>query len=416
MNLNGIAPQGTFVSDYMHHMREQETASAYDFWCALWLLSVACGRDVVVARPRAPVYLNMYAVLVADSGITRKSSAVRHASSIARRVISDDPLIGMVENKATATRIDDVLHQRTMDVGAGQLVITASELAAFVGTGIGAGEVVPLLTDLYDCPDSRRGGGTISRGVIDQRNVWINFLAASTPEWLFKCVHPTMVAGGFTSRCYFIVSERPKARIAWPSEDKAADAGTEGDFVARLHDTRAKARRYREIILNDNALATFRKWYAGRQLHRDPFRSSFEAREDAHVLRVAALLCINDGAWIVQQKHVTDATRIIAGLKSSSAALFAGTGMRSKWIMGAEAIRDALIMAGGPMPRAALYLKARNHIDNSEFQALMDTMHESGFVERLEGREGLGRPVELYRGTTLLRTRGVIERLAEVIG
>ena len=59
--------------DYMSYV---ETAESYDFWCAVWAIGDACGRRVYVDRPNIPVYLNWYIILAAESGSTRKSTAI----------------------------------------------------------------------------------------------------------------------------------------------------------------------------------------------------------------------------------------------------------------------------------------------------------------------------------------------------
>lgn len=412
MNYGQLVPKGTFIADYLEYMAEQETAAAYDYWGSLWLLSSAVGRHCVVGRPRAPVYLNMYLVLVAESGITRKSSAVRQAARIARELYSDDATIGMIENKISAGHLDYVLHDRTMELGCAQMSLVISELATFLGSQSGSGPMPALLTDLYDCPASRRGGGTITGGTIMQRDVWLSFMSASTPSWLFKSVNPTVIEGGFTSRCLFVVSEKPKGRIAWPDA-----AVADHDFVQRLRAIRAKAKQVGQIVLNDGALKEFRSWYARRPMHVDPFRSSFEAREDAHVLRVAALLSINDDMWVVTKKHISDAIRIIMSVKQDAYGLFNTVSNRGKWVLGIEHIRATLLQAGSDsVPRSKLYLKCRRHLNNDEFAAVLDTMHESGMVERFELRhDTAGRPVDLYKATKLLHARGVIEQLTEAM-
>jgi len=65
-------------------MEYVETAQAYDFWCALWAIGVGVTRDVYVDRPNAAVYLNWYIILAADSGITRKSTAINSISNLVK--------------------------------------------------------------------------------------------------------------------------------------------------------------------------------------------------------------------------------------------------------------------------------------------------------------------------------------------
>jgi hypothetical protein len=70
-----LVPADSYLGRYLRYMSTTETAYDYDWWCGLWTLACACGRDTYVARPRAPVYLNMYLVLIGDSGVPRKTTA-----------------------------------------------------------------------------------------------------------------------------------------------------------------------------------------------------------------------------------------------------------------------------------------------------------------------------------------------------
>lgn len=413
MRYEQIAAPDTFIGAYMSHMNEQETATAYDFWCALWLLSCAVGRDVIVDRPRAPVFLNLYAILVANSGITRKSAAVGVARVISRALFADDPMVGLLETKTTPEKLDSILHDRAAVTGSSGLAIGISELAIFLGTERYNATMPALLTDLYDCPASRQGGGTVTRGSVDQSNVYVNFLSASTPAWLLRSVNPNVTEGGFTSRCIFVVSEQPKRRIAWGS-----DAGSDiRSLVDRLRVIRSQGRNYRTIVANPRALERFRAWYVKRKPSIDTYRSTFESREDAHVLRIAAFLCINDGTWIIQHGHIQTATKIIADVKHDASKLFEGTTSKTKWLLGLEKLQEALLKAGlDAQPRSHLFLKVRSHLDNNEFSALLDVMHEIGAIQRFtQQHEGAGRPADLIRGTRLLATKGIVERIVTAI-
>src|SRR5580765_753286 len=295
---------------YLQYMSKTETATDYDWWCGLWCLACACGRDTYVDRPRAPVYLNMYLVLIGDSGVPRKTTSVTTAGGLVRDLLQGDT-IGYLDAKMTGERLDAVLHERSLEFGCGQLAIAIPELAVFMGTEHYVANMPTLLTDLYDCPARRHGGGTIARGSSIQHNVWLSFLSASTPVWLLKTVNPNVVEGGFTSRCIFVISNKPKQSIPWPEEttDEARVL-----LLSDLRQSRSRAHQHGPIVPTDKALSAFRVWYSKRTHALDPYRQSFEAREDAHVLRIAALLCVNDLSWLVTNRHIANAIELVASV------------------------------------------------------------------------------------------------------
>ena len=412
MNYGRLVPADSFMGRYLSYMQSQETASAYDWWCGLFCISTACARNAYVDRPRAPVYLNLYIVLVGESGIPRKTTSVNTATRLVRGVVGQHSDVGHIDAKVTPEKLDELLHSRTMEHGSAQLCVTVPELAVFLGTERYIAHMPTLLTDLYDCPAARDGGGTLARGAVVQRNVWLSFLSASTPVWLLKTVNPNVIEGGFTSRCYFIVSNTPKRNIAWPEE-------TDRHLWQDLQDDMAilsqEARQRKVIRLDINALAAFSRWYAMRARALDPFKQSFEAREDAHVLRVAALLCINDGSWHIKRSHIAIAIRLIQELKQTSSGIFESTERTTKYALALDRIRSSLVSTGmDPVPRNRLYAHVRPHLAHEEFMSLIEVLHEIGAIQRFEYRSGeRGRPTDFIRGTNLLLSRGLGEAVLE---
>ena len=123
MNLARIVPDNSFIGQYMNVMSDSETSQTYDFWSAVWALGTVCDRSVYVPRPRAPVHMNWYIMLVAESGVTRKSTAVRMARDVVTHVIGVD---SMIEGKCTPEYLFHHLTQHP------HCPIAVSELATFI--------------------------------------------------------------------------------------------------------------------------------------------------------------------------------------------------------------------------------------------------------------------------------------------
>lgn len=417
VNYSKVAPEDTFLGRYMSYMSEQETPSAYDFWSAIWLLGVACGRDVVVARPRAPVYLNWYCLFVADSGVTRKSTAVRFATKVARAVLEGSSTT-LIETKTTPEMLEYLLQQSTVKHGHAQAVISISELVTFLGSERYAKHMPGLLTDLYDAPELRMGGGTLARGSARLEKVYVSFLSASTPAWLLRAINPDVVEGGFTSRCMFIVAEQRKRKAAWPSDDADGMAVAFNELVGQLREIRDRVRSVPSISINEGGKKRFTAWYNSRPQNRDPFRASFESREDAHILRLAACLAINDGTWDIQDRHVNQAIKIITEVKEDGAAIFVGGVHASKTVLAVDKIRELLVEAGlTGLAQSDLSVACKNLIDAEGTRAILDVMHNLGMVQCFEGVQlGKGRPKTIWRATTKITASKAMDLVIERMG
>jgi len=355
----------------------------------------------------------MYLVLIGDSGVPRKTTSVTTAGGLVRELYDNKDTIGYLDAKMTGEKLDQVLHERSREHGSSQLAIAIPELAVFMGTEHYIANMPTLLTDLYDCPGFRHGGGTLARGETIQRNVWLSFLSASTPVWLLKTVNPNVVEGGFTSRCIFVISNTPKQSVPWPEEDESDEE--RAILLSDLRYCRSTAHKHGPIVLDDKALAAFRVWYGKRTHALDPYRQSFEAREDAHVLRIAALLAVNDSSWVVHPQHIATAVELVASVKEGSSLIFEGAEARTKFASALDTIRSQLIGAGmDPVPRSVLYRRTRIWLNFEEVNMLLEVLHEIGAVQRFTARSGMrGRPVEYYRGTDLLLSKGLGETVLE---
>lgn len=409
VNYKKLIPPDTFLADYLAYMNPLETPYAYDFWTACWLLSVALGRGVVVNRGGAPVYLNLFTILVADSGVTRKSTAVRHATRFARNLPPDFQLI---ETKITPELFEERLHRRSIEFGHSAAAISISELVTFLGQEKYVKAMPTLLTDLYDCPELRSGGGSITSGARDLKNVFVSFLSASTPSWLVRAVNPDVIEGGFTSRVMFIVAEEPKRRQSWP---EAQDETLSKSILGQLEQIHTLSQERPTIEISEGGRKTFARWYNSRTLHRDPFRASFQSREDAHILRLAAFLCINDGTWHIQHNHIIAAIKVITEVREDGASIFEGTGTSSRLVAGIDKIRDKLLAAGtSGLPQRELTKAVAQYMDAAHMKAVLDIMHDLGMVQQFAGVQlGRGRPVTIWRGAPPLAAGSAIDQVVK---
>lgn len=408
MNYAKLVKPDTFIGTFLEYCKESETPQEYDFWTALWMMSVALGRDIVVERPGAPVYLNMYCILVAESGITRKSTAVRRAVKFIRGMCSEHNLL--IESKITPEKLEYDLALQTLEHGSARASIAIDELVKFLGREKYVETMPTLLTDLYDCPALRTGGGSLSRGRTTLRNVHLNFLSASTPSWLLRAVNPDVIEGGFTSRVIFVVAEKPKRSSPWPIEP-STELGEA--IVLRLGELRNKAATVDSIRVSEGALKKFSRWYKSRKIKRDPFRASFHSREDGHVLRVAALLAANDDTWEIQNHHIVVAIRLVTQAREDGATIFEGTGTNSRIVLGVDALRDKLLAVGiNGIKQSELTKALQRYMDAQHVRTALDIMHDLDMVQRFDGIQlGKGRPVTMWRAKQSLTSPKALDNV-----
>jgi hypothetical protein len=404
--------EGTFLHRYLQYMSPLETPLAYDLWCGLWLISNAIGRRIVVNRPKAPVFLNLYMVLCADAGTTRKSTAIRMCEAVYRHAGFDRTAL-TITGGATPEKLREQLAIRSAECGEAMASIIVSELVTFLGKEQYAVAMPGLLTDLYDCP-SLRDYSRVSTATSIVRNAFVTFAAASTPSWLVRAINPDVIEGGFTSRCLFIIEERRKRMVAWPEDDSPVGP----DVLARdLLYLREQSERWsaKGIGLTANAKSRFVRWYEqrGDSDSNDPFVGSFEAREDHHILRLAALLCANDDSWLIDAHHISHAIKLVTHHKNSAAALFGANKEAARMTGGLDKLRNVLLEAGEMgITQTELLFKTRNTLKSRELEYSLAIMHEMEMVQRFEVPTG-GRKKTVWRATNKILARNLNQLMQE---
>ncbi len=404
-DIRQMVKEGTFLHDYLYYMSRLETPLIYDLACGLWLLSTVVGRTLKINRPKAPVYLNTYFIICAEAGITRKSTAIRMAEQVLEK--TNIPDLQLFTSSTTPEAMLDRMSIVSAQAGRTHAGILVSELVTFMGREAYAGGMPGILTDLYDAPQIR----TINRikGERVLKNVYITFLAGSTPSWLVRAINPDVIEGGFTSRCLFVIAERRKQLVAWPQEDDA-----QGEMVLKLaqqlESIRAKALKYadRGIDLLPGALEYFVSWYNDRIVEApDSFTASFNAREDHHVLRIAGLLSLSDGSLMISEHHIIQAIKLVDHFKTTAAQMFSTESKEEeKLAAGIDKLRRVLIEAGElGITQTALLFKVRTALPAQQLKYALEIMHELGMVDQFIVREPGSKSKTVWRGTNRLPIR-----------
>lgn len=405
----------------MSGFENTETAASYDYWCAVWLLSNVIGRRITVARPFAPVYLNVYAILCAEAGITRKSSAVRAATTLLREYVETDPdniHMSVMSGSITAEKLDAGLAQQTALWGNSHVALSSSELVSLLGRDRAAAYLPGKLTDLYDCP-AIHTRSSIARGEVTARDVYLTLLGASTPSWLVRAINPDVVEGGFTSRCLFILEDKPKRLVAWPEED--VDVRRTLGLIQSMRkiadDARYVAVRAGGIRLTAVAKRNFTRWYEGRTLQSDAYGASFQAREDHHILRLAGILSASDGSWEIDDHHIEYATQAVLDTKSRGMALFGSGIAASKTYALVDRIRGTLVQAGrSGLSQSALSASVRKHGTLEEQRTILTIMHEMNLIQKFQlEHDGPGKPTTMWRATKSMMNNRIIEEVVDLI-
>lgn len=323
----------------------------------------------------------------------------------------------LFESKTTMGMLLNELSRASKDVGSAQGILVASELAAVLGRGSALSGLPALLTDLYDCPDERVGGGSLNTGSFNLKDVYFSFLGGSTPSWLAKAVRPEIIEGGFTSRCYFINGRNRKKAIAWPEGE--SDGSIRDGLCRRLVSLATEAKTYNRIGISDGAKRKFSSWYVNRGLHRDAYRESFESREDSHALRFAGLFAINEERWEINEDHISRGITFVSDLKRTGADLFVAEKKEQRDVKLLHKVRNFLLSTGDSGCSYTDFHRTLRITGGqiTEVRTILQTMHELDLVKKYEiPAEGKGRPTTRFVRTEYLKNEQFLTDVMRKVG
>jgi hypothetical protein len=307
----------------------------------------------------------------------------------------------LIQNKTTPEKLWTMMANQSGERGKSHVVINVSELVTFFGKeGYSLGMPI-LLTDLYDCPTKREGGGSVNYGTLPLLNPFITFIGGSTPSWLVRAINPDVIEGGFTSRVIFVSSEHRKKLIFWPDSVHQPSIKAAKEYLNAIREHAAKLKT---IQPDEEAKKFLDAWYRTRNYSAETYIRSFESREDSHVLRLAGTLALSQLKSSIGISEVELALHAISRAKKSGSRVFKQAAFDLKLTNGLDKIREVLLKRGlNGIKNWELYVQCKYFFSNSEYNGVMEILVDIGAVKQYivpthTGRSG--RPSRYFVATT----------------
>jgi len=279
-----MCPEG-ILDSYLRYSIHQESPTDFHTWVCISIIAAALGRKCHVSMGMFETYPSMYIILVGESAITHKSTAIKMGTTPLQEAIPELEFLG---DCMTAQALTSALAEKSEEEGEAVGFIEGSELAVLLDNAKKDDVLIKRLTDFWDCP-SRRAFRTIGRGKESIKNVCINLLGGSTPKWLRSSVPEESLEGGFFSR--LILVERPPKGEKNPRPMMTAEQRESIECVK--NDLRCIHANMRgEFIVEERAAQYFDEWY---HEHNHPekaqsFMRGYFGRKGDFMLKVAMCL------------------------------------------------------------------------------------------------------------------------------
>ncbi|MDD5703329.1 MAG: DUF3987 domain-containing protein [Dehalococcoidales bacterium] len=368
--LEKISPTG-FIKDYISYASNLTDAPLeFHLGGALTALATVCGSKIIYpgygGRRQWP---NLYTLLIAPSGLFRKSTSVGIAEDLIAEVDADLILSG----EQSREKFLSLLKTNP------NVLYPISEFAAVLAMwnrdyAQGFREII---VDLFDCRQeySRQ---TLKDGKMTIHRPALNILAASTLDWLKEKLTEGDLRGGLMGRFIII-----------PGETKAPDPGLKANYdeeaktklINYLKNIRKLENSWVDVT---HVLTEYNEWVRKAEgimaKQFNPELLGFQSRLASHVLKLMVLLRVSDSPeplnkYILQNDDFERAV-ILGRWLIDQATVLAETGfVKSKTEQSVQKLLSLASRNGGVSRHEAMRMM---HVTSREFDNIVQTAIERG--------------------------------------
>lgn len=318
----------TWLDTYLSYTRFQQAPTLFHTWVGLSTLASALRRNVHIFRGFYKLFPNLYVAIVGPTGVTKTTAAdigvglMLTSVNLGTSVLQQIPDITVIQGKATSWYL---LHWFGGVSQSGKdccCTIYSGEMKDLL-SDLNKTELVALLTSIFTCQDTY-DHHTKSGGQLTLKNICINLLACSTPEWLVTGTTVDEIAGGFTGRFVYVYSDADERSVAFPEDFVTPDVLALKDDL--VHDLYHISRIKGKFVITPQAKAEYIIWYNGRKSEwKDERLVGYYARKGDLVLKLSMLLSVSESdALVIDENILHTAWKLLTQVEEHMVDAFSG--------------------------------------------------------------------------------------------
>ena len=387
--LNGV------IDEYMSYCADQECPSDFHMWMIIAVIACALGRHAYKDRgPVGKLFPNLYVILVGESALVHKSTAINMALNPFQEAI---PETMVLTQKVTDSALIHALAEEAEKTGDSAAVIKASELSVLLGKAKLDDSLIKLLTDFWDSP-SHRDYRTIARGTEICKNVCLNMLAGTTPDWLKNTIPLESLEGGFLSR--MILVNRPPSEIKNPHPEDLMNAERYTMLQSIQHDLKIiNSNIYGAYEWSIGAKNAFSNWYINlnKPEKATSFMRGYYGRKGDMIIKVAMISAASKSdTRIIEEEDIYFALTILTDNEQHTENIIQmlGTtdeGKRTLGLLDKISKSRVMVERGDKLvevigiPHSKLVSNTRHQMDGRQFALAIDVLVQGNdiVIERI---------------------------------
>jgi hypothetical protein len=351
------------------------------------ILAGALRKKVGLELGRFKVYPNLYIVLVAKPGIARKSQAINIGLDLLYAIPEIVTSADAITKEALIEDIEAAGADEQMPDGSmfkhSSISIISREFESFLGQKKENSKMLVLLTDLYDSQEIPWKYRTKRSGSNVVPSLFVNLLAATTPESLSSSLPISAVGGGLTSRIIFVFAEKRESKQSRPKMDqRLIDLKT-----ALIQDLYLISRIAGLYKFSDESGTFWDAWYEEydegdpNRICKDTSFDGWYSRKPSNILKVATIIAsAYSSKLVLEKKYILEAIKTVEEIEYDMGQAFRSIG-RSLVTTEVDTV-ISLVRARMWITEQDLMSIVWRDMDASKFDNVISTAIRTGKVHR----------------------------------
>ena len=372
---------------YLEYIDNTESAAIYHTWVGISLVASALRRKVHFDFGRIKLHPNLFVVLVSEPGISRKTQAINFGEDILKEIpgiiISADATTPQALLEDLEGAADEAVMPDNTTYRHCSLTILSGEFESFLGQKKENSKMIVTLTDLYDCKSRPFKYRTKHSGSNIVPHVFLNLMAATTPESLAAVLPSTAIGGGLTSRILFIWAAGKEKKVDVPEITPAMEKMKS----LLIQDLSIISRIAGGYTFTKDSRQWWKEYYNTyeerdpNRICKDPAFSGWYSRKPTLLIKIATILAAS--RMNERFVHIVDfikALKTIEQAEHSMGKTFGAIG-RSTVTAEVEIVKNVIQRYKQISEKKLLQIVWRD-VDSDKFDNVMSTLTRSGRVTR----------------------------------
>jgi hypothetical protein len=374
-----------WITQLLDQTSEYEAPKQYYFWSGLAAISAAVKDNVWVERgsDKFKTYPNIYVLLLAKTGVTRKS----HAPSLIEQIVSEAKVTRVVSGRSSIEKIlDDLGTAATIEYEDKSRKIIKDSAGFIVSGELSAGfvsnaQTLTILTNLYD-RNYNVGPWSVNlkSGVKKLNKPVVTFLAATNDQHMKDFFQAKDMYGGFLARTIVISADAPKLLnpLLRPS-DKSPDIKGLSCYLKEL------SKLTGPFAITEDVMAHFEVWY--RNYYEPVMKGEADvddktgtfSRIGDHVIKTSMLLSLSRGMNLnIEMDDMKEAIALCEPFVEISQRAVRGIG-KSTLAAQTHNVMEYMEQKGGRATRLSILQRFQGDIDHADLNTIEAHLEEARF-------------------------------------